>query len=245
MTQKTVHIFSDFQSALETAFNTNIPKQKIETIVQIRESLVVLPGKDNSVVPHWVPRHKRIRGSELADQEAKRGARLAETDNIEHNMKRDKREITKAIKKKAVKKWNVRYNLADSKGRIHEVFDEAGVRKCFEEKDRKIFNIVNQLIAGQPILKHHLERLQIVEDSRCEHCSEEETIEHFLFACTHYDTERCNLERRVEEILGREGVSVTSIDLRTLAGEVEGLSSEGKGDIVMALCDYIKCSKRF
>ena len=82
--------------------------------------------------------------------------------------------------------WNVWYNLADSKGSIHEVIDEAGVRKCFGEKDRNIFSIVNQLIAGQPRLKHHLARLQIVEDSRCEHCGEEETSEHFLFACTHY-----------------------------------------------------------
>jgi len=245
VSKKTIHIFSDCQSALETAFNAKIPTQKIETIVQIRESLVDLAGKGNRVVPHWVPGHKKIKGNELADKEAKRGARLAETDNIEYNMKRDKREITKAMKKKAVKKWNVRYNLADSKGSIHEVIDEAGVRRCFGEKDRKSFSIVNQLIAGQPRLKHHLARLQIVEDSRCEHCGEEETSEHFLFACTQYVNERNNLERRVEEILVREGISVPIIDLRTLAGEVEGLTTEGKGDIVMALCEYIKCSRRF
>ena len=37
---------------------------------------------------------------------------------------------------------------------------------------------------------------------------------------------------------------MTSIDLRTLAGEVEGLSTEGKRDIVMALCDYINSAQK-
>ena len=98
VTQKTVHIFSDCQTALETAFNAKIPTQNIETIVQIRESLVILAGKDNRVVPHWEPGHQRIKGNELAEQEAKRGVRLAETDGIEHNIMRDKKEITKAMK---------------------------------------------------------------------------------------------------------------------------------------------------
>jgi len=97
-------------------------------------------------------------------------------------MKRDKREIAKAMKRKAVLKWNIRYNLADSKGSIHEVFDEAGVRKCFGEKNRKLFSIVNQLIAGQPRLKHHFAMLQVVEENRCEHCSRDHRT---LNVCLH------------------------------------------------------------
>ena len=151
----------------------------------VQSSMSPLDNLIRTSTPYLYQQFQRIKGNEFAK---KNGARLAETDNIEYNTKRDKREITKAMKRKAVKKWKIRYNLADSKGSIHEVFDEAGVRKCFGEKNRKIFSIVNQLIAGQPRLKHHLARLQIVEDSRCEHCSEEETSEHLMFVCTHYST---------------------------------------------------------
>ena len=72
---RTIHIFTDCQAAIITAFNNAIPKNKIDIILQIKEFLGRLSDKDNVIEVHWVPGHKNIEGNELADIQAKEAAK--------------------------------------------------------------------------------------------------------------------------------------------------------------------------
>ena len=63
-----------------------------------------------------------------------------------------------------------------------------------------------------------------------------ETVEHFIFDCDRYSAERKELEESVDNILAREGKFCQG----TLKGE-----TEARSEIVGALLNFIKCTKRF
>ena len=74
-----------------------------------------------------------------------------------------------------------------------------------------------------------------------------EDVEHFLFQCAKYSTERDMLERTVEDILFREGCNdITScIDLRLLGGYNKNISKNAQNELIAALMEFIRCSHRF
>ena len=67
----------------------------------------------------------------------------------------------------------------------------------------------------------------------------------YLFDCDMYKEERDELEDAVESILDRKGKSIGVIDIKVLAGNIEGISKEARTELVGALLNYIKCTKRF
>ena len=51
---------------------------------------------------------------------------------------------------------------------------------------------------------------------------------------------------KVEEVLNREGLdSIGDINLRVLTGNIENLSIQGQTEMLSALMQFIKCTKRF
>ena len=57
---------------------------------------------------------------------------------------------------------------------------------------------------------------------------------------------RNRLERRVEDILWREGSNdVTCIDLKLLGGYNENVMSNGQNELISALMEFIRCSHIF
>ena len=50
---------------------------------------------------------------------------------------------------------------------------------------------------------------------------------------------------KVEGVLAREGVNTGIIDIKVLSGNIEGISKEARSELVGALLNFIKCTKRF
>ena len=50
-----IHILTDCQPAIRTAFGGQLPKCKIETVLSINESMSRICGRGNKVKVHWVP----------------------------------------------------------------------------------------------------------------------------------------------------------------------------------------------
>ena len=57
---RSVHILTDCQPAIKTAFGGHLPKCKIETVLSINESMSKICERGNEVNIHWVPGHKDI-----------------------------------------------------------------------------------------------------------------------------------------------------------------------------------------
>ena len=71
---------------------------------------------------------------------------------------------------------------------------------------------LNQLLSGHSILNSHRAKIDKNFSSICDNCQELEDVDHFVFHCGKYTTERNRLERTVEDILWREGCNdVTSV----------------------------------
>ena len=94
--------------------------------------------------------------------------------------------------------------------------------------------------------KHHRAKIDKNFSSICDNCQELEDVDHFVFHCGKYTTERNRLELTVEDILWREGCNdVTCIDLKLLGGYNENVSSNGQNELIAALMEFIRCSHRF
>ena len=73
---RSIHILTDCQPAIKTAFGNQLPKNKIDIVFDIKNSLGKIQERNNKIIiiVHWVPGHKEIEGNELADKQAKEAA---------------------------------------------------------------------------------------------------------------------------------------------------------------------------
>ena len=80
----------------------------------------------------------------------------------------------------------------------------------------------------------------------CTICKIPEDTEHFLSHCDVNKEERDCLEKSVKEVLYREGIfTVCDINLKVLNGSISDISRQGQNDLVGALAQYVKSTKRF
>ena len=240
-----IHIFTDCQGAIVSAFGNQIPANKIEIITSIKQHINQISEKGNKIHVHWVPGHKDILGNELADQQAKAGAKEMVGNTEQVGMAMDKREANAEIKRQIAEKWKLKFSLSENMERIQEIFVEVGKRDCYGEKDRASFSGLNQILCGHSRLNSHQAKINPNQTNECSKCKVPETVEHYLFDCDMYKEEREELEEVVEGVLAREGVNTGIIDIKVLSGNIEGISKEARSELVGALLKFIKCTKRF
>lgn len=215
-------------------------------MLDIKESMNKIHQKGNGIKVHWVPGHKDIEGNELADKQAKAAAIEMSKPDVQIEPEFDKKEAVAEMKKQMSAKWNLKYACSEKVTHIQDIFIEVGKRSCFGEHDRSTFSALNQLLCGHSQLNSHKSKLNKTVSSLCETCQEVEDVDHYLFKCVKYRTERSKLEDTVEEILYRENCNdIAIINLQILNGMSEKISNNGQNELIAALMEFIKCSRRF
>ena len=96
---KPIYILTDCQPVIKTAFGGLLPKCNIETVISIIECLSKICGRGNEVKIHWVPRHKHIRGNDLADLQAKEAVAEMSRSDVLKVLVLDKTEANTELKK--------------------------------------------------------------------------------------------------------------------------------------------------
>ncbi|XP_053391602.1 uncharacterized protein LOC128554346 [Mercenaria mercenaria] len=244
--QRKIHIFTDCQAAILSVFCKEVPTNKIETISNIKRHLSKIEEGENQIEVHWIPGHKNLMGNELADKQAKLAAtQMGISDAEEETGMMDAREAVNVMKEKVIKKWNYNYTLSDKTDRIQDIFSRVGFRKCIGEEDRKNFSLINQLLCGHSRLKNHWSKIDKNSSKMCDHCNTPETVEHYVFRCPNYSTQRDILERTVDDILYRFNLNCSNVSLSTLVGEIEDASDSAKEEFVKAFVSFIETSGRF
>ena len=137
-------------------------------------------------------------------------------------------------------------DLTEKVEKIQEIFTEVGKRNCYGKGDRLTFSVVNQLLSGHTHLNSHRAKIDKTVSQMCAVCKVPEDTEHFLFHCDAYKKERDCLEKSVGGVLYAEGIfTVCDINLKVLNGCISDNSGQGQNDLVGALAQYVKSTKRF
>ena len=243
---RTVHVLTDCQPAIKTAFGGQIPWNKIDILLDIKNSISKINEKGNEIKVHWVPGHKDIEGNEIADRQAKEAAREMSAPDIPILPILDKKEAVSELKKQMAEKWQRKYTCSEHSNHIQEIFTEVGKRNCYGEKDRGTFSVLNQLLSGHTLLNSHRAKINRTVSELCETCQIKENTEHYLYHCDKYQTERNKLETTIEDIIHREDMKeIQVINLKVMIGAVDKFSREGQNELIEALMEFIRCTQRF
>ena len=130
-----IHILTDCQLAIRTAFGGQLPKCKIETLLSINEIMSKICGRRNEVKVHWVPGHKDIEGNELADGQAKEAVEEMSGLDVQILPVLDKKEAVMELKRKMLNKWKLKYSCSKKTTSIQDIYTEVGKRNCHGEED--------------------------------------------------------------------------------------------------------------
>ena len=174
-----IHILTDCQPAIKTAFRNQLPKNKIDIFFDIKSSFGKIHERKNKIEVHWVPGHKEIEGNELADEQAKKAASEMSKPDVTVEPIFDKKEAVTEIKTQMITKWNLKFPCSETASSIQDVFSEVGKRSCYGERDRPTFSAMNQLLSGLSILNSHRAKIDKNVSNLCETCQEVEDVEHF------------------------------------------------------------------
>ena len=152
----------------------------------VRECQIALNNisKENTVSIVWVPGHSGVRGNEIADSLARRGAGSRElipkvtrrtTSSIAH-------ELDQLIWTKITTDWTDRADCRVTR-QLWQVPNLNKSRKLIE-LDRGKLRKAMALLTGHCLLGSHSYQMGLTDTSECKRCSlEEDTIEHFLCEC--------------------------------------------------------------
>ena len=126
------------------------------------------------------------------------------------------------MKQEVTEKWQKIYVNSPKSDTLQDVITEVGKSQP-SIGDRKVEAIINQLITGQVGLNYLTSKIDKNKSPNCDFCSEKETIDHYIFKCQKYDSQRQVLEREIEEILARNTIIQTDTNLKVLTGNIDGI----------------------
>lgn len=206
-----VAIFSDSQAALRALTKTWSANSLVTRCREVLKNLTT----SNEVTLNWLPGHEGIQGNEEADTAAKEAAGTITMGPIPFAplaKNEVQREVKEHFSQRAKERWKERRDCRQSRNAISEPKQAATER--YMRLDRTGMWLLTQTVTGHILLARHAAKCRLIGDPKCPKClEEEETAEHHVGKCRHYERER-------REILGKHPTTIKEVleagNVRTL-----------------------------
>jgi hypothetical protein len=144
----------------------------------------------------WVPAHIGIAGNVRAGFEA----RQASSGNMVYNAKSVARDLLIPIaKQRMLDEWQKSWEVAETGRFSYSIFPRVSLRPWFEEwrVERKLITIVSRIISRHCKVRAYLKRFSIVDGSMCVSLEDHETVDHIIWKCSRFSSQRACLIQRL------------------------------------------------
>jgi ribonuclease HI len=182
-----IRVFSDNQGALHSIIHPR-SNDSIHLVTKIRKKI-----RKVTFSLHWVPGHEGIEGNEKANELAQKA-----TEDSARLPEHAKTVPTSSIYAKAkAKTMNFKPRCEDfymvKAGKYLQKLDKAlpgkHTKKIYNALNKTDASILAQLRTNISRLNSYLQSIKVTEMDKCE-CGATETVQHFLFLCTRWKSDR-------------------------------------------------------
>jgi hypothetical protein len=231
----TLHIFSDCQSALKAAHNSDLKDSS--TVASILQDVSNLHSRDINVKGSWVCGHADLEPNEIADSLAKAAAAQASIERTFSSLTLSTaKSVVKAfIKDKWQKNWNNRHT--DLYHRLQTCTTKT--YKSFGNRFGEVKR--NRLRLGHSRLKSNLKKIKLTDCDTCNCGLAAETLEHIFYDCQIQYAERENFLADIERIYAHHDIAPPNrtINLDLVLGLNDHLPASTRTDIDVAVHKFL------
>ena len=151
----------------------------------------------------WVPAHCGINGNEQADRLAK-GA--LNNNRVDKTVDLELKEANIAVDSFITETWQKEWVAAKTGRALFEIEPLVSHKIKYTHESRAQESVITRMRLGKCYLNHYLHKISVRPDGLCEHCREQETIEHYIFKCkfnkdlTNEIVSRCKTSKLVASV---------------------------------------------
>lgn len=195
-------IITDSRSVLSALHNVNISFKLNYIIYNIRHMIQKLFDKFINVELLWVPSHSGIHGNEVADA----AARSDHDEDRSELLKVPFTDYYSLFKELNRQLWKEYWDITlEMKGRWYaEIQNELPIKPWyhnFKYITRRFITIITRMRMGHCLTPAHLNRIHVINNSRCHHCGTEDAdLDHVIFQCPSFNIHRLILVSELSEI---------------------------------------------
>jgi hypothetical protein len=109
------------------------------------------------------------------------------------------RDLLPVAKQRILDEWPKSWEVADTGRFSHSMFPRVSLRPWFEEwkTKKKLITTVSRIISGHCGIRAHLKRFSIIDGSMCVGLEDHETIDHIIWKCSRFSSQRAYLIQRL------------------------------------------------
>ncbi|XP_037536736.1 uncharacterized protein LOC119413748 [Nematolebias whitei] len=188
-------ICSDSSSSVISIKNS-CSESRPDILIEIQQTLFKISMMGLTVTFLWIPAHIGIRGNEMADKAAKEATKH---NSVEIEVKFSRAEIKSITKQRMREKWQKQWE-EERKGRWFYIIQRKVGEMRRAERNRREETVISRLRFGHTGLNRTLFIIGKHNTGKCDHCGEDETIQHVLMICQNYHHERRQMIQRLNAI---------------------------------------------
>ena len=181
------------------ALESRIISPKVhELIYQCKEAFWQLKQIGYNISIAWIPSHVGVGGNERVDHVAKSAASGDRYLQVApHSF-----DFSSLAKSRMIEEWQERWNQSDMGRFAFSIFPNISQKPWFTKynAERHVITKINRMISNHTCLRTHLSRIGIIETRLCECGEDYDTLEHILWACARFRTERRQLIHELKNL---------------------------------------------
>jgi ribonuclease HI len=181
-------IMTDSMSSIAALQSQIISPKTHPLVYDCKEAFWILHGLGYEINIGWVPSHVGVGGNERVDQIAKNAAAGLEYSGAAPRSL----DYFPLAKSRIFGLWQNKWDQSDMGRYTYSVFPTIPRKPWFTklEAERRVITAINRMISNHTCLNTHLYRIGIKDSQLCP-CNEDyETLDHVMWACVRFRTER-------------------------------------------------------